>query len=158
MVPLLPLLPKGNETRFNGFAQILVAISLFLISALPSCTQNTALIPTITICDTPDPQEPCADDQEQFSVGQKLFARLEADEPFQSQQIIGKILRLTDADTIPLGARVVTPQADQRTIVQSLPFHEFGPQAAGTFLIEFIDESERVLAQKQITISGAPLR
>jgi hypothetical protein len=158
MVPLLPLLLKGNKTRFNGFAQILVAVGLFLVSALSSCTQNTAPTPTITICDMPDSQGPCADDQEQFSVGQKLFARLEADEPFQSQQIIGKILRLTDADTIPLGARVVTPQADQRTVVQSLPFHEFGPQAAGTFLIEFIDESERVLAQKQITISGVPLR
>ena len=99
-----------------------------------------------------DALEDCAADQTEFFVGQQLSARLIASEPFSTRQIIGKIHRLTDTDTIPLGTRIIQLQTEQRSVEQDLPFHEYGKQAAGTFLIEFVDETNEPIAKKEITI------
>ena len=127
-------------------------LGLAIVSVFAACTSDRE--PTITFCDTRDRQELCTGNQTEFLVGQKLSVRLESEKPFKAQQVIGKILRLTETDTIPLGSRVVSPASDQRSIIQDLPFHEFGTQAKGTFLIEFVNENNQVIAKKELTIMG----
>lgn len=129
----------GITSVFGG-----LLVGLFACSSGPE--------PAVFICNTATQSEPCQSTQHRFTTGQSLSAHLVADEPLVAQTIIGKILRLVDTDTIPLGTRIITPEPDQRTIVQTLPFHEFGAQAAGTFLIQFVDERNQVIAEKKITI------
>lgn len=126
-------------------------LSIALLIMFSACTSEESAF-TVAVCSDPTDLALCSEDQTEFTVGQSLSVRLEAKEPFKERQIIGKILRLTETDTISLGARVITPQPNQRLITQNLPFHEFGAQSAGTFLIEFLDESNQVLTQKRITI------
>lgn len=128
----------------------ILAIVLLGLALLSACASNSG--PEVTICDTATPTENCTESQNEFSVGQRLSAHLAADEPFAVQSIIGKILRLTDTDTIPLGARIISPEPNQRSIVQTLPFHEFGAQAEGNFLVQFVDENDRLIAEKAFTI------
>ncbi len=145
-----PLTRWAKEDAIRSVRSWIGLLSVFAASLLVACTAATE--PTITFCDTPQESEPCTGNQTEFPVGQKLFVRLASDAPFTEQQIIGKILKLTETDTIPLGSRVVSPASDQRVIVQDLPFHEFGAQAKGTFLIEFVDENNQVIAKKELTI------
>ena len=118
---------------------------------LSACSSDSA--PKVTICETTVPLEDCSEGQIEFSVGQQLSAHLVANEPFATPTVVGKILRLIDTDTIPLGTRIITPRPDQQSIVQALPFHEFGAQAEGTFLVQFVDESNQLIAEKAFTIN-----
>ena len=96
---------------------------------------------------------PCTADQTEFSVGQQLYVQLAADEPFEAQQVVGNILKLTEKDTVSLGSRTITLEPGQQSFVQTLPFHEFGSEAAGTFLISFVDENGQLIAEKNLTIN-----
>ncbi len=123
-----------------------------LFTGLFGC--GSASEPTITFCDAPGEPMPCTDNQTEFSVGQQLYVQVVSSEPFEAQQVTGKILRVTDKDTVSLGARNITLEPDQRSFTQTLPFHEFGPEAAGTFLISFVDENGEVIAEKELIISN----
>lgn len=96
---------------------------------------------------------PCTEDQTEFSVGQQLYVQLASSEPLDAQQVVGKILRVTEKDTVSLGSQIIALEPDQQYFIQTLPFHEFGPEAAGTFLISFVDEKDRVIAEKKLTIT-----
>lgn len=139
----LPMLPMFSKA---------IVFSLVIASIGWACTSPDQVPsgPTITFCEISD--QPCRSDHTEFLTGQKLQVRLDSDTPFEEQQIIGKILRLTEADTIPLGVQVISPAPDQQSIVQHLPFHEFGAQAAGTFLIKFVDGNDQAIAEKTLTI------
>ena len=128
-------------------------LTLLCLTLSSACTSDVDQLPVIIICDTPDTPEECTGDQTEFFVGQQLSARLVAAEPFATRQIIGKIHRLMDTDTIPLGTQMIQLQPGQQSVEQDLPFHEFGKQAAGNFLIEFVDDSNRVIAQRDLTIT-----
>ena len=136
------------STQHSGLLLTLLCLTLF-----SDCTSDVAQLPVIIICDTHSASEDCSDDQTEFFVGQQLSARLVAAEPFATRQIIGKIHRLMDTDTIPLGTRIIQLQPDQQSVEQDLPFHEFGRQAAGRFLIEFVNDRDQVIAQRDLTIS-----
>lgn len=112
--------------------------------------------PTITFCNVPGEPVSCTDDQTEFSVGQQLYVQLASSKPLEAQQVVGKILRVTEKDTVSLGSRTITPEPDQRYFIQTLPFHEFGPEAVGTFLISFVDENGQLIAEKNLTINQAP--
>ena len=126
-------------------------LGFFFVSVLPACTSDAET--TITFCETTGSPQPCSGDQTEFSTGQRLSVYLEAAHPLEARQVVGNILRLLENDTIPLGTRPFVVEPDQRLIVQDLPFHEFGPQAAGRFLIEFVDENDQVMARKELTIN-----
>ena len=124
---------------------------VFFSACTSADTEPTAVV---TVCLTADAPENCTNDQAEFLVGQSLSARLATSDTFATGQVIGRILRLTDTDTLPLGSQMIPVEPNQRAIVQSLPFHEFGPQAAGDFLIEFMDERNQLIAKKKITITA----
>ena len=126
---------------------------IVLLCTTTVCTPDRSSSPVVTICATTGSPEACAGDQQTFVTGQRLSAYLVSDQPFAAQQVIGKILRLADTDTIPLGTRMISLEENQRSVVQDLPFHEFGQQAAGTFLIEFVDQDNQLIAKKEITIT-----
>ena len=132
-------------------ARYVLTVCVFCLALFPACTSEPD--PAVTICPTTNVPEDCAGDQTEFSVGQPLSAHLVASKPFPTRQVIGKILRLSGTDTIPLGSQMISLEPDQQSVVQSLPFHEFGQQAAGTFLIEFVNENNQVIAKKEIRIS-----
>ncbi len=115
-----------------------------------ACTNDNG--PVVTVCETDSSQTDCSEAQTDFSVGQRLSVYLEVPEPLGTRQIIGKIKRVTETDTLPLGAQPISVAPEQQSFTQTLPFHDFGPQAAGTFLIEFVDDTDRLIANKEITI------
>ena len=132
-----------GATRGSGLVGFLAVASI-------ACSPDAG--PIISFCEVTDSLTACRGDQAEFSVGQELKVYLESERPLEAQQVVGKILRITEKDTISLGSRVFSLEPEQRSIVQNLPFHEFGPQAAGRFLIEFVDENDQVIAQKELTI------
>ena len=128
-----------------------IHIACCWLIVLPACSSDST--PKVTICETTVSLEDCSENQIEFSVGQQLSAHLVANEPFATPTVVGKILRLIDTDTIPLGTRIITPRPDQQSIVQALPFHEFGAQAEGDFLVRFVDGNDRLIAEKAFTIN-----
>lgn len=144
---LCALTSSVSNRRPSRWAKLL---PLLITSLLAACANHSE--PTVSICDTATPTEDCPEDQAEFSVGQQLSAHLIADEPFAARTIIGKILRLSNTDTIPLGNRMITPEPNQQSIVQTLPFHEFGAQAEGRFLVQFVDENNQLIAEKAFAI------
>ena len=147
--PCVPL-PSVSDRQLGRSVSLIIVVILSTLSACRSDTTGTA--PIVKVCTTTTAPEECAGDQTEFTVGDSLSAHLVTTEPFETQQMIGRILRLSGTDTITLGARMISVEADQRTVVQNLPFHEFGQQAAGTFLIEFVDNNNRLIAKKEIII------
>ncbi len=120
------------------------------LTGLSGC--DSASEPTITFCDAPGEPMPCANNQTEFSVGQQLYVQLASSKPFEGQQLIGNILRVDGQDTISLGSRTITLEPNQRSFTQTLPFHEFGPEAVGTFLISFVDENGQLVAERELKI------
>ena len=114
---------------------------------------GSASEPTITFCDVPGEPMPCTDNQTEFLVGQQLYVQLSSSEPFEAQRVTGNILRITDEDTISLGSRNIILELNQQSFIQNLPFHEFGPEATGTFLISFLDENGQLIAERTLTIT-----
>ena len=154
--PGVPL-PSVSDRRTGWAARhwLIVVTTLFLSSFISCTSDTTDTAPVVKVCTTIDAPEDCPGDQTEFTVGDSLFVHLVSPEPFEAQQIIGKILRLSGTDTISLGARMISIAPDQRAVVQDLPFHEFGSQAAGTFLLEFMNEKNQLVAKKEITIVGS---
>ena len=131
-----------------GLVLMIVLVGMTLLPGCSSANRETQVM----ICETDTTSKGCAEDQNKFTVGQQLSAHLIAGKPFVAQTIIGKILRLSGSDTIPLGNRMITLEPGQQSIVQSLPFHEFGEQAKGQFLVQFVDGQNQLIAEKAFTI------
>lgn len=166
MIRLLPLLPSNPSTLFvsracirsqkKSFRQVLPewatkqVVNYFLVlllAGMAACATDAT--PSLTFCEEPTP---CPKGQTDFLVGQSLYVHLASGEPLVAQQIVGSILRVTDKDTASLGSRTITLTPNQQSLVQSLPFHEFGPEAVGTFLIRFTDEDNQLIAEKNLHI------
>lgn len=126
-----------------------------LLAVLLGCDSTPKL--TITFCDTPGEPMPCIEDKTEFLVGQQLYVQLASSEPLDAQQVVGKILKVTEKDTVSLGSRTITLEPNQQSFIQTLPFHEFGPAAVGSFLISFVDENGQLVAEKKLTITEARL-
>lgn len=129
-------------------------LSGLLFAGLVACDSGAEF--TITFCDTSVEPLPCSEAQTEFSVGQPLYVRLVSSKSFEATRLEGKILRLTQKDTITLGSRIITLEPGQQSFIQTLPFHEFGPEAVGAFLIRFVNEDNQLVVERKLTITESP--
>lgn len=131
----------------------LILLLLGLMSLLFSCSPEPDI--TIQFCESLDQNDQCSVDRNQFKLGEKVFVRCESEAPFVARKIIGKIYRLEKDRQIPLSSKEFNLTPGNTYITQNIPFHEFGYEALGNFLVEFVDDKNQLLAKREITITDS---
>ena len=121
-----------------------------ILSLMMGCSTSPEY--SIKFCDMLDQQEQCEGDKNQFTIGQEIYVRFEFGDAFEGKEINGKICRITESDTIVLGDKKFELKPEDHYIIQDLPFHEFGMEALGNFIIRFEDGQEHLIAEKKLSI------
>ena len=124
---------------------------LVLISLLTGCAADPTL--TIEFCESLNTNDQCPTDRDQFNLGDRVYVRFSSDIPFETTKITGRIFRLDSEKKQELGEKEFELEPGTTYVTQNIPFHEFGMGALGTFSIEFSDESGRVMAKREVTIT-----
>jgi len=123
---------------------------LLISNLLWSCNSDPA--PKIQFCVQPK-QKGCTGNQNQFKFGGNIYVSLKADKPFGTSMIVGTIYRLDEDKKIPLSSKTFQLEPGETSIVQIIPFLEFGHQALGTFSFEFENEQREVIATRELIIT-----
>jgi len=139
---------KNNLRIKKTWLQFTVIASLFW-----SCKSEPEY--RISFCSDFEQQEQCDLEKEQFQLGQRVDVKFEFGSAFKKEQIIGKICRITERDTIVLGEKIFKIEGEEQFIIQNIPFQEFGMEALGTFMIRFEDGEEKLLAKRDLSITSS---
>ncbi|WPP48413.1 hypothetical protein [Catalinimonas niigatensis] len=124
---------------------------VLIISIMLGCSPQPEAV--IKFCDSLDQNEQCQTDRDHFRLGERVYVSLESNSSFETKRINGNIYRLTEDMKIPLSNKYFDLEEGDTFISQSIPFHEFGQEAIGTFSIEFTDENDQVIAKRELIIS-----